>query len=369
MEENKAVIKINIENIIPNRFQPRLTFNEDDLNSLARSIKEHGVIQPIIVRKINDKYEIIAGERRYKASVIAGLTEIPAIEVNISDDQSAEVALVENIQRKNLSSLEEAQSYSKILKNGKINQEELAKKVGISQPNIANKLRLLNLTEEVKNALMNDKISERHARSLLQITDDEGQIAMLNRVIKERLTVRQLDEEIKKWKNSQTEDVNQSEVNLMSASKAMHEEPPQIADEIPKQIINPLDIDTKEVKEKAQDIIPKEINPFFNLFNQNNFPSLEDTAANLSVTGVEPLISDDNDLEVPKAEEIILPKKENTPIVKQEKRIIPNNLNSVINAYDDLQKEVEDANYKISTENFDFEDIYQIIIKIDKTNG
>ena len=197
MNNNKQIEMINVDLIIPNRFQPRLTFDENALNELANSIKEHGIIQPLVLRPVGDKYEIIAGERRYKAAQLAGLTEVPAIITNIDDNKSAEVALVENVQRKNLNAMEEAKSYKKILDRGQLTQEALAQKMGISQSTLANKLRLLNLAPEVQDALMQGKISERHARSLLMVDDKLRQISLLNRIINERLTVRQLDAIIK----------------------------------------------------------------------------------------------------------------------------------------------------------------------------
>ena len=197
MEEERKVVILNIDDILPNRFQPRIQFNEQAINELAESIKLHGVIQPIVVRKISDKYEIIAGERRYKASVMAGKTTIPAIVTDLDDKNSAEVALIENVQRQDLTPIEEAISYKKILDMGYINQEELGSKLGKKQSTIANKLRLLNLSDEVQEALMENKISERHARSLLKL-NEQDQILMLNRIINERLTVRKTDEEIAK---------------------------------------------------------------------------------------------------------------------------------------------------------------------------
>ena len=197
MEEERKVVILNIDDILPNRFQPRIQFNEQAINELAESIKLHGVIQPIVVRKISDKYEIIAGERRYKASVMAGKTTIPAIVTTLDDKNSAEVALIENVQRQDLTPIEEAISYKKILDMGYINQEELGAKLGKKQSTIANKLRLLNLSEEVQEALMENKISERHARSLLKLNEND-QITMLNRIVNERLTVRKTDEEIAK---------------------------------------------------------------------------------------------------------------------------------------------------------------------------
>lgn len=202
MNLESGVLQVHIEDIIPNRFQPRLTFDEQGLKELSDSIKEHGIIQPLVLRKLGDKYEIIAGERRYKAAQMAGLTTVPAVIANIDDNKSAEVALVENVQRRDLTAIEEARSYKNLLDKGYLTQEQLAKRMGLSQPSIANKLRLLNLDEEVQQALLDEKISERHARTLLTLPDKEAQKEWLHRIINERLTVRQLDLEIKKMKAS-----------------------------------------------------------------------------------------------------------------------------------------------------------------------
>ena len=193
---DKEVVEIYLDDIIPNRFQPREVFNQEALQDLANSIREHGIIQPIIVRKIGDKYEIIAGERRYKASTLAGLTKIPAIIRNLDDKEASKVALLENLQRRDLSPIEEARTYQKILEIDNMTQEELGKTMGKSQASIANKMRLLSLPDEVQEALLNEQISERHARSLLNIATPEEQIKMLNKVIQNRMTVRELDNEI-----------------------------------------------------------------------------------------------------------------------------------------------------------------------------
>ena len=198
---DKEVVELYLDDIIPNRFQPREVFNEEALKELASSIKEHGVIQPIIVRKLGDKYEIIAGERRYKASTLAGLTKIPAIIRNMDDKEASKVALLENLQRKDLSPIEEARTYRKILELDDMTQEELGRTMGKSQAAIANKMRLLSLPDEVQEALLNDKISERHARSLLNVPKAEDQIRILNEVIENRLTVRELDEKVKEYKH------------------------------------------------------------------------------------------------------------------------------------------------------------------------
>ncbi len=201
----KEVLILNLDDVLPNRFQPRIKFNEQNILELADSIREHGVIQPIVVRKIADKYEIIAGERRYKASILAGKTTIPAIVTNLDDRNSAEIALIENVQRQDLTPIEEAISYKKILDMGYINQASLAEKLGKTQSTIANKLRLLNLADEVQEALLEEKISERHARSLLKL-NKEGQLKMLDRIMNERMTVRKTDEEIMKILNGTNTD-------------------------------------------------------------------------------------------------------------------------------------------------------------------
>lgn len=203
MNTESQVLQVPIEDIIPNRFQPRLNFDDSSLQELASSIKQHGIIQPLVLRKVGDKYEIIAGERRYKASKIAGLTSVPAIISQLDDKNSAEVAIVENIQRKDLSSIEEAKSYKTLLDKGYLTQEQLAKRMGVSQSAVSNKLRLLSLSAEVQQALMDGKISERHARSLLQVSDNEEQINWLNKIISERITVRDLEKMIKNRKEKE----------------------------------------------------------------------------------------------------------------------------------------------------------------------
>ena len=213
MEAGKEVIKVKLSSIIPNRFQPRLAFNEEELNELANSIKMYGILQPLILRPIGDKYEIIAGERRYKAATIAGLTDVPAILVNLDDQTSAELAIIENIQRKDLTAIEEAKSYKKLLDLGNLTQDQLAAKMGKKQSTIANKLRLLNLVPEAQDALLHNSISERHARSLLQIKDDPAkQREVLNKIIEGRLTVKETDDLIKNLMN--VEPVNNSNVNI-----------------------------------------------------------------------------------------------------------------------------------------------------------
>lgn len=236
MEIEKEVKILNLDDILPNRFQPRIQFNESAISELADSIKEHGVIQPIVVRKLGDKFEIIAGERRYKASLLAGKSTIPAIITTLDDKDSAEIALIENVQRQDLTPIEEAISYKKILDMGYLNQTELADKLGKTQSTIANKLRLLNLAEEVQEALLEQKISERHARSLLKLPEVK-QPQFLERIINERLTVRKTDEEIKKLLENESAD----EQKIIEIEK----EPEQV------QVneINNMNVDKNDVEE------------------------------------------------------------------------------------------------------------------------
>lgn len=190
---------IPIEKIRPNRYQPRTVFEENSLFELSQSIRENGLIQPIVVREIDDYFEIIAGERRFRAMVMAGFVEVPTIISNIDDDQSATVALIENIQRENLSPLEEAKAYRDILRIQGITQKNLANQLGKSQSAIANKIRLLDLSEPVLNELGNKKITERHARALLGL-DSQRQESVLKEVLNKKLNVAETEKLINKPK-------------------------------------------------------------------------------------------------------------------------------------------------------------------------
>ena len=204
----KTILQVPVEDIIPNRFQPRLSFDDTSLNDLALSIKQHGIIQPLVLRRKNDKYEIIAGERRFKAAKLAGLASVPAVISNLDDNASAEVAIVENIQRKDLTAIEEAKSFQALLDKGYMTQDELARKMGLSQSAISNKLRLLTLDESVQDAILSEKISERHARTLLKVPSHEKQKELLNKIINERLTVKQLEDEIKNMELTPNNEIN-----------------------------------------------------------------------------------------------------------------------------------------------------------------
>ena len=222
------VVELYLDDIIPNRFQPREVFDDQALKELAISIREHGVIQPILVRKFGEKYEIIAGERRYKASTMAGLTKIPAIVKNLDDKESSKVALIENLQRRDLTPIEEARTYQKILDLDEMTQEELAKTMGKSQSAVSNKLRLLSLPDEIQEALLKEEISERHARSLLNVEDKNVQLDLLKEIVNNKMTVRELDSKIKKLSSDgSSEDETtggSSVVNEIKEEKEVQEE-------------------------------------------------------------------------------------------------------------------------------------------------
>ncbi len=273
-QKDNEVVYLHLDDIIPNRFQPRQVFDEKALKELAVSIKEHGVIQPIIVRNIGNKYEIIAGERRYKASALAGLTKIPAIVRNLDDKESSKVALLENLQRKNLNPIEEAKTYQKILELDQMTQEELAKTMGKSQSAVANKLRLLSLTDEVQDALLKDEISERHARTLLSVEPEE-QKKLLKEVIANKMTVRELEDKIKPKEEKisvnevenllntpkvsttpltqPTNDFNQNVgIDYSTPPKFIDYDTPSTTDNLESTATKPIDIN--ELKDNAQDI-------------------------------------------------------------------------------------------------------------------
>ena len=184
------IITVPVDMVQPSRYQPRLKFDEEALQELADSIKENGLIQPITVRQINDHYEIIAGERRYRATRIAGFNEIKCYVLSPSEDQAAQMALVENVQRENLSAIEEAKSYLQIMRQASMTQEQVAQKIGKSQSAVANKIRLLNLPQEIQDAVVEGKITERHARALLS-APEEKQKEAFHHILKKELNVRE----------------------------------------------------------------------------------------------------------------------------------------------------------------------------------
>ena len=200
------IINLDVNKIIPNKNQPRKTFDDKALEELSQSIKSYGIIQPITVRKIyDDIYEIVAGERRFKAAKLLNMETIPAVVIEVREEESAAMALIENLQREDLDFIEEAMAYEKLIEDFGLNQTQLAEKLGKSQSTIANKMRILKLPENVKQRLREGGLSERHARALLKLDDEEILLSVIDKVISKDLNV----SETEKLVNSIAEDINE----------------------------------------------------------------------------------------------------------------------------------------------------------------
>ncbi len=194
-EDQKNITYVGIDHIRPNPYQPRKQFNKMALEELCDSIKQYGVLQPINVRRLSHgTYELVAGERRLRAATMAGLQEIPAIIINVDDNDSAVMALIENLQREDLSYMEEAEGYSNLINEHGFTQEELAQKIGKSQSTIANKIRLLKLSPLIKKILSDNNLTERHARALLKLHDEQLQLKVLRLVCERGLNVKKTEE-------------------------------------------------------------------------------------------------------------------------------------------------------------------------------
>ena len=311
----KEIVLVPLDDIIPNRFQPRLSFDEQGLNELAQSIKEHGIIQPLVLRKIGDKFEIIAGERRYKASYIAGLTEVPAVIINLNDNESAEVAIVENIQRKDLSPIEEAKSYKKLLDRGYLTQDQLAGRMGKTQATVSNKLRLLNLDEDVQSALLNNKISERHARSILRLDDKEKQKQVLKEILNRRLNVRD------------TENLVSEMLNDNKKEEFIH--------------VSNLTPNTFEFPEITDNKKEEEVKDLDSLLNST-----------ISINNID-LNNNDEEIEV---------MEEPTEEVLE----IKSDIDTAKEKVEKLVEELKELGLEVSLEKYDFDELYQFVIKVER---
>ncbi len=425
--EKEEVLLLFLDDIIPNRFQPREVFDEKALKELAVSIKEHGVIQPIIVRNINGKYEIIAGERRYKASALAGMTKIPAIIRNIDDKETSKVALLENLQRKNLNPIEEARTYQKILELDEMTQEELAKTMGKSQSSVANKLRLLGLPIDVQTALLKEQISERHARTLLMLSDDSSKKNLLSKIIDNKLTVKQTEEEIKMITNTnnnvESVDVSNSYINnkpLNPTINLQEEEQSQIkiappieegthhenkfinygelenSDDNENQIessssLFDTNINIEAVKEQSQDITninqntsEMELENTSALDDLLNFPAPSETnnsEGSNFLTPAEAIVKTDGETENTKQDYFKTPEfmpsdipNINQPLVSETTSIINQTFNEggkvtteeIITKIKELIKDLEKNNVKVDLKEMNFPKSTQLIIKIEK---
>lgn len=205
--DTETIYDVNIEEIIPNPNQPRKHFDEKAINELANSIKEHGIFQPIIIKTTNEGYIIVSGERRYKAAKIAGLTKIPSVIRNYSETKVAEISLVENLQREDLSPIEEAKAYNIIINDLKLTQNELAKRIGKSRSYVTNMLGLLKLPEEIKQMLLEKKLSMGHARVISKLKTKEEMLKFANEILEKKLNVRDTEKLVKN-KNTKNKRVN-----------------------------------------------------------------------------------------------------------------------------------------------------------------
>ena len=193
-EMHNQVVYVQLDKIVPNAYQPRKYFDREALEELSLSIKEYGVIQPITIRRIGSVFEIVAGERRWRASKLAGLKKIPCAIVDITDTESAEIALLENLQREDLNFIEEAEAYYNLIHDHKFTQEQLAEKMGKKQSTIANKLRILKLTSIVRRKVLEGNLTERHSRALLSLPSEELQIRVIDEVVEKDLNVKSTEE-------------------------------------------------------------------------------------------------------------------------------------------------------------------------------
>ncbi len=197
-EVEGGITEIDINEIQPNKEQPRKKFDEDKLKQLAESIKEHGVVQPVIVKKEGEFYSLIAGERRWRAARIAGIRKIPAIIKDFTNNEVMEISLIENLQREDLNPIEEAEAYARLINEFNMTQEDIANKIGKSRSAVANILRLINLDERVRKFVYEDVLSEGHARALINIDDKDVQYETAKKIIDENLNVRQSEKLVKK---------------------------------------------------------------------------------------------------------------------------------------------------------------------------
>lgn len=210
-DNNEMLISINL--IKSNENQPRKAFDNEKIAELAESIKHHGIVQPIIIRKDSDDYIIVAGERRWRAAKMLGLKEVPAIVMELSDKQVLEISLIENIQRENLNPIEEAIAYKQLLTEFNLTQDELSKRIGKSRVSITNTMRLMNLNENVQQYIIEGVISEGHGRVLLSISDSKIQYEIAQKVIDEKLSVRELEATVKSLNNEKSNVVQSREMN------------------------------------------------------------------------------------------------------------------------------------------------------------
>lgn len=402
MNRDSRIVEIEIEKIVPNRFQPRKTFNED-ISELAESIRAHGVLQPITVRPLGEKFEIVMGERRYRACEKLGMHKIPCMIVEMNDREAMEVALIENLQRQDLSPIEEALSYKRILEAGYITQEQLAQKLGKNQSTIANKLRLLSLDKDVQAALLRNEISERHARAMLRLADKEKQKDLLKKIITEKMTVKKTEEEIRKVEQGMYEEKKDKQSieiidfddnpfkDPIPETQPVYEEPiiqsepmsdliqddfikaeqPQDEDNVG--YLNQLQEDDYKYRTNSVEMkISKNRSTIPSLgiiddFREDNHHNIESNHGfdknfieeeSVSLDNIEP---DEINIETP-----VQSKAESFDDMIQNVPNANNSFNQIKVIIEKCQNDIKSLGYRVELEKFDFESMYQIIFKINK---
>ena len=240
-EHAADAVMMDIKKVEPNREQPRKTFGEDALNELAESIKQYGVLQPLLVQERDDYYEIIAGERRWRAAKKAGIKEIPVIIKKLTEQEIMEISLIENIQREDLNPIEEALAYKRLLNEFNLKQDEIAERVSKNRATIANSMRLLKLSEKVQQMIIDDKLTTGHVRPLISIEDPETQIMLAEKIFDEKLSVRDAEKLVKNLQNEKNNTKNTQKISpqLLAVYKDLEEQMKPILGT--KVVINPKD--------------------------------------------------------------------------------------------------------------------------------
>lgn len=370
MRMENTIQLINVEYVKPNRFQPRSKFDNDGLMELGQSIRIHGMIQPVIVRRVGPQFEIVAGERRFRAAQSIGMKQVPCLIVDIDDNEAAELAIIENTHRRELTPIEEARSYKQLLDKRYVNQEQLATRLGISLPEFSNTIRLLSLDESVQDALMNNKISEGHARSLLKVTDKMKQVELLNRIINERLTVKALEEVIDEVVTGYTKKAVTG--NITAGSN--------------------LDINVDDIINNSEDITPAIPTSYAyhsrvdertkNKKNSLFFNNLENESVNMDANisfGFNPFATDNTEEELDDVDYDLLDSDEeeeqlvSTPkvanISSPEQVVVEEKYESVDDTIAGIKKIIKLAKENgidVEVEEFNFDLFYQFILRIDK---
>jgi ParB family chromosome partitioning protein len=218
---SESITHVKLDNIVPNKYQARHYFNEQKIRELAASIQTNGLVHPLLVRRLDDGYELIAGERRWRAAKEAGLADVPAIVKEVNDAEMFELSLIENIQREDLNPLEEAEAYRQLMDNFNLSQEKLSQRIGKDRSSVANMLRLLKLPDEVKTEILNGNISAGHARAIMGLESLEDQESLAQRISGEKLSVREAEEVVKKLRKISITTTKQKNVHIIEAEEEL----------------------------------------------------------------------------------------------------------------------------------------------------